>query len=260
MRAPWRRGGPPVPATESKILGTRVRCYDPGPNGRKPALIYLHGGGWTVFSINTHDRIMREYASRAGVSVIGVDYALAPEAKYPVALDQIVGVVKFFAARGFDLAIGGDSAGANLAIATCIRLRDEGQSQLMQAMILNYGVYERHTSPGAPEGILTAAEMEQFWRNYLRDESDANDPRVCPLLGDLRGLPRALLVIAEFDLLTDQSVKLGRQLEKAGVPAQVNFYRGATHSFLEAVSISALASRAFDESAKWLRSAIRSDS
>src|SRR4029077_13102470 len=110
--------------------GVRVRTYGCG----NKALIYLHGGGWALFSLDTHDRVMREYASRAGVMVIGVDYALSPEAKYPVALDQGVAVVRLFAGRGLVLAIGGDSAGANLAIGACIGLRDDGDSHLVRAM------------------------------------------------------------------------------------------------------------------------------
>ena len=98
--------------------------------------------------------------------------------------------------------------------------------------------------------------MDHYWRDYLRDESDADDPCACPLRADLHGLPPALLVVPEFDLLTEQSIRLAARLKDAGVPVQVNFYRGATHSFLEAVSISSLAQRAFDETAQWLRAAL----
>ncbi|MGZ7080721.1 MAG: alpha/beta hydrolase, partial [Thermoanaerobaculia bacterium] len=236
-----------------------------GPT-QKPALIYLHGGGWTFFSLDTHDRLMREYAARAGVIVAGVDYALSPEAKYPTALEQVVAVVRFLAGRGEEwgvdpqrIAIGGDSAGANLAIAACLRLRDESQAQLVRAMVLNYGVFDRRSSDearerlGGPGNMLTSDEMEGFWRNYLRDEREADDPFVSPLRADLHGLPRTLLVVPQFDLLTEQSVQLADRMVAAGVPVTLNMYDGAVHSFLEAVSIAPLADRAFADTAAWLR-------
>jgi len=257
VRRPWARGGPAVPATEITIAGVRVRSYDPHPDASKPALIYLHGGGWTLFSLDTHDRLMREYSARAAVMVVGVDYALSPEAKFPVALEQVVAVAQSIG-QGTAIAIGGDSAGANLALAACIRLRDEGQSHLIRAMLLNYGVFDRHSSEEARErfggagNMLTAEEMEGFWRNYLRDESDADNPLACPLRGDLRGFPRALLVVPEFDLLTEQSLKLASRLQAA----ELKIYRGAVHSFLEAVSISSLADRALADTATWLQGSL----
>jgi acetyl esterase/lipase len=158
VRAPWTRGGPQIALISERMVPVRVRFYDPAPMERKPVLVYLHGGGWTLFSIDTHDRVMREYAWRAGVVVAGVDYALAPEAKYPVALDQIVHVLKFLGRHGADLGIdpqrigiGGDSAGANLAMAACIRLRDEGYPRLVRAMLLNYGVFDRQSTPVAKQ-------------------------------------------------------------------------------------------------------------
>ncbi len=239
--------------SDDVVAGVRVRFYDPGPPGPKPVLVYLHGGGWTLFSLDTHDRVMREYAARAGVRVVGVDYALSPEAKYPVALDQVVAVVR---SLGESVAIGGDSAGANLALASSLRLRDE---RLIRAIVLNYGVFERSSSPeaqqrfGGPGNMLTAEEMEGFWRNYLRDEDDAADPFVCPLRADLRGLPPTLLVVPERDLLTEQSVRLAARLSASGVDVKLELYRGAVHSFLEAVSIAPIADRAFADTATWLR-------
>lgn len=254
VRAPWARGGPQMARiSEDKIAGVRVRFYDPGPPGPKPMLVYLHGGGWTLFSLDTHDRVMREYAARAGMIVAGVDYALAPEAKYPVALDQIVAVVR---ALGERVAIGGDSAGANLALAAALRLRDE---RLVRAIVLNYGVFDRSSSEEAEQrfggagNILTTDEMEGFWRNYLRDENDAADPFVCPLRADLRGLPPTLLIVPQRDLLTEQSVRLAARLNASGVDVKMEIYRGAVHSFLEAVSIAPVADRAFADTAAWLR-------
>lgn len=269
VRAPWTRGGPQM-ASVAEVSGevsapVRMRVYDPGPAGIKPALIYLHGGGWTLFSLDTHDRVMREYASRAGVAVIGIDYALSPEAKYPVALQQVVSATRYIAQHGDTfgidpsrIAIGGDSAGANLALSAAL-----GLGGAIRAIVLNYGVFARQSSPeakrqfGGAGNMLTADEMEGFWRNYLRDERDAEDPLVCPIRADLRGLPPLFLAVPERDLLAEQSVKLAELLKKAGVVVHLEMYRGAMHSFLEAVSISALSRRAFDDTAKWLRATLQ---
>ena len=274
VRAPWARGGPQMARFFERHLpagnGTvRIRVHDPLGGSRNPALVYLHGGGWTLFSVDTHDRLMREYAARAGVTVVGVDYALAPEAKFPLALSQVTATMQFLAERGGELgidpgrlAIGGDSAGANLAVAAALDLRDRRALQPVRALLLNYGVFARHSSPeavrrlGGPGNMLTADEMEGFWRNYLRDEKDALDPLACPVLADLRGLPQVLLVVAGCDLLAEQSLDLHRRLLQAGVLSRLETYRGAAHSFLEAVAVAPLADRALDDSADWLRRAL----
>lgn len=271
VRAPWARGGPTMAAvTEHRIPArtdpVRVRCYDPGGEGLRPGLVYLHGGGWTIFSLDTHDRLMRELAARAGVAVVGVDYALSPEAKFPVALTQVCAVLGYLASRGSDLgvdpsrlAVAGDSAGANLAVSACLKLRDSGSRVLPAAMALVYGVFDRHSSPKAVERfggdgyMLGADEMEQFWRNYLTNEHEAEDPLVCPVRANLEGLPPSLLVVPGCDLLAEQSLRMAGLLEAAGVPVSCELYEGATHSFLEAVSVSSLADRALADTATWLR-------
>lgn len=251
-----------VPAGDSTV---RVRRYDPGPEGVKPALVYLHGGGWAMFSLDTHDRIMREYAGGTGFLVLGVDFALAPEAKYPVALEQVCAVVHYLADGSGELgvdptgvAVGGDSAGANLAIAAALRLRDEGRPALAQALVLNYGVFDRWCSPQAcraygGEGyVLSNEEMEAFWTSYLGNPADAEDPLVCPVLADLRGLPPTLLVVPECDVLAEQSLRMLQLLRMAEVEVDFKFYLGATHSFLEAVAIAPVARQAFADTAGWL--------
>lgn len=270
VRAPFTRGGPEMASVTEHLIPTegggtvRVRCYRPVADGLLPALLYLHGGGWTIFSLDTHDRVMREYAGRAGVLVVGVDYALSPEAKYPVALDQVCAVARVARARGQDLgidasrvAIAGDSAGANLSVAACLRLRDDGGGDLPRAMLLNYGVFDRRLRPEAlryaGEGyMLTAGEMDVFWSNYIRDARDLDDPLVCPINADLGGLPPTLLAVAECDVLAEQNLRMAARLREQGVRLDLRLYRGATHSFLEAVSMAPLADRALAESAAWL--------
>lgn len=271
-RAPWRRGGPSMAAIEELQAPTalgevRVRLYRPIVSSTlQPALIYLHGGGWTMFSIDTHDRVMRELASRAGVSVLGINYALSPEAKFPFALKQVVGIVRWLSRHGAEwgidtdrLAIGGDSAGANLAVSTCLLLRDAGERTAIRCSLLMYGCYlgepgePAATGYGAEGNLLTSREMAGFWRNYLADPADARNPLASPLLARLDDLPPAFQVIAQCDVLAEQDLAFGVRLREAGVAAKEKEYAGATHSFVEAMSIADVARRALEDSAAWLR-------
>ena len=269
IRAPWRQGGPGMLETRELAVPTRhgaarLRVHRPAP-GILPGLVYLHGGGWTIFSLDTHDRVMREYASRAGCCVVGVDYALSPEKKYPVALEQVVDVLEWLAEQGNELgidarrlAIGGDSAGANLSVAASLVRRDRRASPPLLAMLLNYGAFVAHCTAdacrryGGPEYMLGCEEMDGYWRNYLRGGADAEDPLACPLLASLEGLPPAFLAIAECDILAEQNLEMARRLEAAGVPARGVVYRGASHSFIEAMSIAAVADAALADASAWL--------
>jgi acetyl esterase len=274
VRLPWRQGGPVMAQTGERRIGAgagevRVRIYRPDRSrtlGLAPALVYLHGGGWTLFSLDTHDRVMREYAHRAGITVVGVDYALSPEAKFPKALEQTVGAVEWLHARGAELgidsgrlAIGGDSAGGNLAVATALRLRDSRKGGVLRAILLSYAVVDSQCSPRAVEQyggeayMLTGEEMRQFWANYLASSDQAIDPYACPARADLRGLPPVFLGISECDVLAEQNLAFAGALRAAGVETEAVVYRGATHSFLEAVSIARVAERALQEGSAWLQ-------
>jgi len=269
-RAPWSQGGPAMLGVLNLEAPTRhgnvrLRIHRP-LRGELPGLVYLHGGGWTLFSIDTHDRVLREYAARAGCCVIGVDYALAPERKFPIALEQVVDVVSWLAeqgrALGIDagrLAIGGDSAGANLSLATCLVRRDLQSEPPLRGMLLNYGAFIASSSAeacrryGGPEYMLGCEEMSQYWQNYMRTDRDAENPLVCPLLASLGDLPPAFLAIAECDILAEQSRQMTRRLQDTGVPADSVVYPGASHSFIEAMSVAAISNRALAEASSWLR-------
>lgn len=271
VRARWAADGPTMAATLETELPTRhgpvrLRLHRPLPGKSLPLLFYLHGGGWTFFSLDTHDRLMREYAARAGVAVAGIDYALAPEARFPVALEQVIDALRWLADAGpefdFDadcIVVGGDSAGANLAVAACLALRAAGESRLARGMLLNYGAFDgaRATRApnhyGGPGYMLGAEEMQGYWRNYVQAESELELPLVSPLRADLAGLPPALLVIPECDLLAEQSHALAAKLQRAGVAAEARVYPGATHSFLEAASVARVSRQALADSADWLR-------
>lgn len=270
VRAPWTQGGPAMLerldlAAPTRHGPVRLRIHRPS-RGELPGLVYLHGGGWVLFSIDTHDRVMREYAARAGCCVIGVDYALSPENRFPVALEQVLDVVRWLTAEGGTLgidtrrlAIGGDSAGANLSVATGLVLREQDPAPPLCGMVLNYGAFTTHSSAtacrryGGPEYMLGCEEMSQYWRHYLRTDADADDPLACPLLALPAGLPPAFLAIAECDILAEQSVRLAERLRAAGVPTRSVVYAGASHSFIEAMSIAAVSNQALADASEWLR-------
>jgi acetyl esterase len=272
VRQPWRQGGPVMSRTVDATAqdgnhDAHVRILEPkGARRANGALVYLHGGGWTLFSLDTHDRLMREYAARSGLTVVGVDYSLSPEARFPVALDETTAVLAWLARAGPDhgvdptrLVVGGDSAGANLALAAALRNRDAGSAPPLRGLLLNYGAFDTEIAPeavhrlGGPGAMLTAEEMAAYWAHYLRSPDEAADPLACPLRADLTNLPPAFIAAAECDVLAGQSETLAERMEAAGSTAELHVYPGAAHSFLEAVSVSPLADRAFDEAAAWLR-------
>jgi acetyl esterase len=264
VRAPWSAGGPRMwRSVDTQVAGLRGRIHIPFEAPALGAMLYLHGGGWTMFSIDTHDRLMREYAARAGIIVVGIDYSLSPEAKFPVALNEVVEATRWLqragARHGIDpqrLVVGGDSAGANLALAAALKLREEG-GPMLRGMLFNYGAFGLQPSRSyelydGPRYALTVEEMGYFWNNYAREPADLQNPLAAPALADVRGLPAAYFCIAECDILSDGNRVMAERLTAAGVSTDEHVYKGATHSFLEAVSISALADRALDAAARWL--------
>lgn len=276
VRAPWAAGGPEMARTHEAIVDTaagplRLRIHRPHglADGPAPALLYVHGGGFVTFSIDTHDRLMREYAAAGGFAVVGIDYPLSPEAPYPIALDRIVALVEALrtegAALGIDpqrLAIGGDSAGGNLSLATALRRRDAGAPMLLRAILANYGAFSPLVSDaaerahGGAEAMLTQDDMVAYFRHYL--PGGVEDPYAVPLTAmRLDRLPPMLLVVAEEDVLAEQSHAIAARLRAAGTTVEVHSYPGATHSFLEAMSIAPLARRAIADSAAWVAARLR---
>jgi acetyl esterase/lipase/predicted FMN-binding regulatory protein PaiB len=277
-RLPWQAGGPQMASRTDHVAETeagpvRLRFFDPAPGAAKPALVYMHGGGWALFSLDTHDRLMREFAARSGMMVVGVDYALAPEARYPTALNQVTGVVRWLRRHGGDfgidverLALGGDSAGGSLSMGTVLKLRDAGETGAVKAVLSIYGGFSPDYSPtagqryGTPDDMLTAAEIDEFWNNYVGTMADRRDPYLVPVLADLRGLPPVFLLVAECDVLAEQNMQMAGCLLAAGVDVEVKVYHGAPHSFIEAMAVSTVASQAIDDGAAWLRRTLLSSS
>jgi acetyl esterase len=270
VRKPWTEGGPIMADTIEQVLPTRhgsvrVRIHYPDSRRPKPIFVYLHGGGWTLFSIDTHDRLMREYAARADVAVVGIDYTRAPEARFPQPLEETIDIVRWLLRDGIPLGldssrlmIGGDSAGGNISVAVALALRDSGE-QVVRGMVLNYGCFDVNLMSesvvryGGGDYLLTTHMMLWFFWQYLRSPDDARNPLASPLRAKLEGLPPVFMAISELDLLYDQNIAMKLALKAARVRVEAHVYPGTVHSFLEAVSVAKVSGKALSETAAWLK-------
>jgi acetyl esterase len=250
----------------------RIRLYDPGAVRPAPCLIYLHGGGWVIGSLDTHDGACRRLALAGGFLVASVDYALAPEHKFPAGLEDCVAASRRIAAHGADwgidpsrLAIAGDSAGANLALATLLSLRDAGANPLRAGLLL-YGAYDADADAKTPSRdaygdgsyILSNADLRWFWNHYLAGAADQRDPLAAPLLADLRNLPPLLVTASEFDPLHDDSARLVARLEEAGAPHRYELWPGVTHGCIHMTRMLEVAQKHIEDVARWVSSQLGS--
>jgi acetyl esterase len=239
-----------------------VRLYRPAGTGPFGALVYLHGGGFVIGSVDTHDHLCRELANRAGCVVVSVEYRLAPEAPFPAAVDDCWAAFQWVrdhgASYGIDvdrLAVGGDSAGGNLAAVLARRTRDEGEV-VLRLQLLVYPVTDMRPVVDWPSRVhnasgyvLTTEMMDWFHGHYLGGEG-GDHPDATPLLAeDLAGLAPAHVVLAEFDPLHDEGAAYAERLAAAGVPVDVRDYEGAIHIFFQLGPVTDLGRRAVDEAA-----------
>lgn len=222
----------------------RVNLYAPQPKsaGPLPLLVYFHGGGFVVGSLESYDRLCRALANRAGCLVASVDYRLAPEHKFPAAPDDCHAALNWLAAHASEIgadparmAVGGDSAGGNLAAVTALTARAQGPKLVFQ-MLIYPCVGPRQDEPShfefAEKLLLTRKNILWFMEQYLRSEADRDDWRFAPLLApDLAGLPPALLIVAGYDPLRDEGVAYAERLKAAGVPVEFTNYEGMVHGF-----------------------------
>ena len=252
-------------STDTGHGSVKLRLYHPAPGERRPLLVFLHGGGYILGNLDTHDRVQRLLAIESGWAVLGIDYALAPEHKFPTQILQIVGVLERLerllaghdvdTARGF--ALGGDSAGANLSMGTSVELRSRGRA-LPRGLLLYYGGFglkdgtSRRLYGGDLDG-LGERELEMYYSAYRRSAEDSADPRHDILRGDLAGLPPAHLVAVKLDPLCDDSVALAEALKVVGVPATLSVYEGVLHGFLHYSAVEPRAMQAIREGAAFLR-------
>jgi acetyl esterase len=245
----WNEGNPAIASVrELTVPGTGgplpLRLYEPdGVGPASPAVLYLHGGGWVICSPDTHDGVCRRLANAAGLRVASLGYRMAPEHPFPAPLDDCVAAARWLRANGRELgldpdrlALAGDSAGANLSLATLLALRDAGEP-LPAAAALIYGAFSAddldspsHRRYGGGEYILSTPLMRWFWDQYVPDPARRDDPLVSPLRADLRGLPPLYVAAAELDPLRDDSERLAGRLALAGVDFDYRLWRGVCHA------------------------------
>jgi acetyl esterase len=222
-----------------------VRIYIPHGDGPFPALVAFHGGCWVIGNIDLSDRPHRALAAATGCVVVAVNYQKAPEHRFPIPLDDcyagFVWTREHASELGVDpdrVGVAGDSAGGNLAAAVCLKARALGEPMPAAQLLIYPAVdwrLETESARQCAEGYgLTTADMAWSWREYVHDESQLSDPLVSPLYADsLAGLPPAIVVTAEFDILRDEGLEYGRRLAAAGVPTTALHYEGTVHGFVE---------------------------
>ncbi|MFD7392621.1 alpha/beta hydrolase [Streptomyces sp. NPDC059852] len=227
--------------------GVRVRIVRPaGVSGTLPVIVYIHGAGWVFGNAHTHDRLVRELAVGAGAAVVFPEYDLSPEARYPVAIEQNHAVARWVAAEGAGhgldarrIAVAGDSVGGNMAAALTLMAKRRGDVPLV-AQVLFYPVTDASFDTGSyrqfAEGyFLRRDAMQWFWDQYTTDEAERAQITASPLratVEQLTGLPPALVVTAEADVLRDEGEAYADKLRQAGVPVTAVRYQGAIHDFV----------------------------
>jgi acetyl esterase len=255
-----------IPAPHGSIP---ARVYTPTTlrqtGGLAPCLVFFHGGGWVIGDLDSHDVVCRKLADEGELIVISVDYRLAPEHKFPAAVDDAIGATKWIAdnARqlGIDashLSVGGDSAGGNLAAVVAIAARD-GNGPAISAQVLIYPATEAsrtHPSHSEPETsiLLTHSVTRYFYESYLNGAADINDWRASPARAStLIGLPPAYVLTAGADPLRDEGCEYAERLKQAGVPVTYRHFPGQFHGFFTMGKLLQQANVAASDIAAWLK-------
>ncbi len=263
---------PPVGRVRDlQAAGVAMRLVRPASvsdDAALPVLVYFHGGGWVIGDLDTHDVLCRSLAAGAGCAVLAVDYRLGPEHRFPAAVDDCVAALRFVQAEGDGLgldtsriAVGGDSAGGNLAAVVCLAQREAGLP-LPAFQLLIYpatdqrAVAPSHTSNG--QGYLLTTDSMAYYRgHYIADAAQWTDWRASPLLAtDHAGLPPALVLTAGFDPLRDEGRQYADVLSAAGVPTQYVCFERQIHGFITMGRLIAEANTAVDLCAAALRRAL----
>ena len=242
----WNADAPALPSVTDRAIPCaegpiRMRLYDPGATKPSPCLIYAHGGGWVLGGLDSHDRVCRELALASGMLVAAVEYRLAPEHKFPKPLEDCIAATRWIAAEGqalgidaARLAVGGDSAGGNLTLATLLALRDRDVVRV-RAGVLVYGMFA--ADPRTPSQrrfgdgryFLSTEDTEWYWRCYLNHDGERDDPRAVPLRAEFGGLPPLFIAAAELDPLLDDSVMLAARLKGEAQPYNWRLWPGLAH-------------------------------
>ena len=220
----------------------------PNSTGPLPMLMYFHGGGWVLGDMNTYDRFIRQLANEAGVALVFPEYTRAPEARYPVAIEQCYAATKWVAEHAQELnvdstrlAVAGDSAGGNIAAVVSLMAKERGGPRIAAQVLIYPATEAGFNTPSYHQFgqgyYLTGEASHWFWEQYAPDRAADQDPHACPLLVSLeqmKGLPPALIITAECDILRDEGEAYGRKLLEAGVPVTCTRYLGAIHGFMGA--------------------------
>lgn len=252
-----------IPGPGGKIP---IRIYAAETGGSRAALIFFHGGGFVFGNLDTHDSLCRAFAKESGAVVVSVDYRLAPENKFPAAVDDSYAATQWVASNAERLginaekiAVGGDSAGGNLATVVAMRCRDAGGPPLAMQLLIypvtDFSTFETDSHRELAEGyFLTRAAMEWFRDLYLATPDQRRQHEASPLLAsNLTGLPPAVVITAEFDPLRDEGEAYAKRLQQAGVPVTVKRYPGVTHGFVSMHGVLTGGREAIHETARFLR-------
>lgn len=254
-----------IPARDGTQL--HARLYAPSTAQPLPVLLYLHGGGFTIGSVATHDTLCRELAFQAGCAVVSLDYRLAPEHKFPTAINDAWDALQWLHQQGQTLgldsscmAVGGDSAGGTLAAACALLARDAGLPLQLQLLIYPGTCAHQDTDSHlryATGLVLEREGIHWFFNHYVRDAADREDWRFAPLLApDVEGVAPAFFCLAELDPLVDEGVQYADMLRMAGVPVELEIYKGVTHEFVKMGRAIAEARQAHADMAAALRAAL----
>lgn len=254
-----------IPSRDGASLSARL--YAPSTATALPVLLYLHGGGFTIGSVATHDVLCRRLAYLAGCAVVSLDYRLAPENKFPTAIHDAWDALQWLHTQGKALgldttrmAVGGDSAGGTLAAACALQARDAKLPLQLQLLIYPGTCAHQDTDSHFryAQGLVLEREgIHWFFNNYIRNEGDREDWRFAPLLAtDAEGVAPAFFCLAELDPLVDEGVQYADMLRMAGVPVELEIYKGVTHEFIKMGRAIAEARQAHTDMAAALRAAL----
>jgi acetyl esterase len=253
-----------IPGADGEIS---VRVYTPEGTGPFPVLVYYHGGGWVIGNLDAYDPTCRALTNAVRCVVVSIEYRLAPEHKFPAAPEDCYAALQWVGANAdgingdpMRIAIGGDSAGGNLTAVVAQMSRDRGGVrpvyQLLVYPVTDHGYDTPSYRENADDYLLTKDAMVWFWNHYLGSESDGNSPLASPLRADnLRDLPPALVITAEFDPLRDEGEAYAAKLRDAGVPVMLTRYDGMIHGFFSLGAVLDQGKNAMAEAAAGLRAA-----
>ncbi|MCI1901963.1 MAG: acetyl esterase [Bifidobacteriaceae bacterium] len=268
----WNQDGPVLAHVDDRSVSTsygevRVRMYRPNDEPILPVIVYIHGGGWVLGNVDTHDRITRILAKESGAAVVSVDYTLSPEAKYPQGVEECVAVVQelrnhsqLWGIDPHDISFAGDSGGANMSFATYLHLREEEKAaEGIRCMLLIYGWYGLRDSGslrllGGPWDGLTSADFDMYKNYYFASPQDAYAPYVDILSNDLtHDVPPLYIAAGGLDPLQDDSKTLAKVCEDSGIPYRFELVEGVLHGFIHHSRVVAAAREVLEHAAAFYK-------